>query len=418
MLRKINLPKGLGFNILILLTSIFTAVIFLEMILRLTEYRYLIYKNDVRYYYISDEILGYDIVRNFPPKIHYFGGSSHMICSNELGCFDGPYHSEKDYILLIGDSFVWGFAPSFKDNYGTLIEKYLDYRVLKCGVPGYGTRQELLKLKNILTEVRNPPKLVILGYVLAGTWGSDFTDDCLFPQRTVIDGYLVRKAANIDMHSWEKEEIPEAELEKKIQDWKKLSPQNIKYFLNSNSIIYNLIKDIPWLRKILARHGLIEDKSILAVYQIDKYRQAKQLWQTHLDNIKEIKKLCDRKGIKILIVLVPAREHVYNFFKLEDISIEKLNNLLKGFLKNEKIDYLDLTVVFRKYANQKPKKFLNSKKDLFWRYDPHWSLKGNYLAALATAKYVTEHDFLNTTSKQKVMLRIEDGFRAFNDEKK
>ena len=107
------------------------------------------------------------------------------IWSNELGCFDEPYRGEKDVILLVGDSFTHSYAP-FADKWGTRLEKLLHYRVLKCGVNGYGTRQELLKAQEIIARIHRSPRLIIVGYF----W-NDLLDDSAFPSLTAVDGYLV-----------------------------------------------------------------------------------------------------------------------------------------------------------------------------------------------------------------------------------
>ena len=62
--------------------------------------------------------------------------------------------ARNDYILLVGDSFTHSYAP-FPDKWGTRIEKLLHYRVLKCGVTGYGTKQEWLKAAEIISK--GPP---------------------------------------------------------------------------------------------------------------------------------------------------------------------------------------------------------------------------------------------------------------------
>ena len=92
------------------------------------------------------------------------------------------------YLLLVGDSFTHSYAP-FPDKWGTQIEKLLHYRVLKCGVTGYGTKQELLKASEIIAKVHHQPRLIIVGYF----W-NDLSDDYSFPSLTVIDGFLVDAA--------------------------------------------------------------------------------------------------------------------------------------------------------------------------------------------------------------------------------
>ena len=76
---------------------------------------------------------------------------------------------------------------------GTLLEGNLGMRVLKCGVSGYGTRQELLKAEKIVGAVRHVPKLVVLGYFL-----NDLDDDYRFPPFVEVNGFLVEKKKIVD----------------------------------------------------------------------------------------------------------------------------------------------------------------------------------------------------------------------------
>jgi len=70
-----------------------------------------------------------------------------------LGCFDAPFKNDRDYAVLVGDSFTWGWTP-FGEKFGTIIEESCGIRILKCGVGGYGTKQEFLKLKKIVKNIK------------------------------------------------------------------------------------------------------------------------------------------------------------------------------------------------------------------------------------------------------------------------
>ena len=133
-------------NIFLILVSLLIVIISLEVVLRFTHYNTIISKNmGFRNYFRSDAIKGYDIQANIDKFQSNTDDEIYFnIWSNELGCFDEPYKGEKDYILLMGDSFSHGQVP-FADKWGSQIERLLEYRVLKCGVPGYGTKQEFLK---------------------------------------------------------------------------------------------------------------------------------------------------------------------------------------------------------------------------------------------------------------------------------
>ncbi len=165
----------------LILLSVMAVMVLLETALRFTPYRHLLTRDrHLRYYYQSDLEKGFDIAPNVKGKrMSVDNRVEFEVWSNELGCFDEPYRGEPDYLLLVGDSFTHSYAP-FPDKWGTQIEKLLNYRVLKCGVSGYGTKQELLKATEIIARVRHQPRLIIVGYF----W-NDLSDDYSFPSLTV-----------------------------------------------------------------------------------------------------------------------------------------------------------------------------------------------------------------------------------------
>ena len=169
---------------------IFTCLILLavlEVVLRLVAYETAPSAPLEYRYYLKPELqAGFDIQENFPKTTarvedHYY----YDFWSNELGCFDKPYNGEKDYVLLVGDSFTHMFA-SYEDKCGTIVENLLDVRVLKCGVVGYGTKQEYIKAQKIISKVKHPPELIIIGYFI-----NDLTDDYVFPGITVSGGLMI-----------------------------------------------------------------------------------------------------------------------------------------------------------------------------------------------------------------------------------
>ena len=87
-------------------------------------------------------------------------------------------HDER-YILLLGDSMTWAYVP-FEQAFGTLVERLIGVRVLKCGVPGYGPRHERHKLEQVVNQVGRPRVIIVQYFV-----GNDLTDDYVYPHATV-----------------------------------------------------------------------------------------------------------------------------------------------------------------------------------------------------------------------------------------
>lgn len=96
----------------LVISGVMSAIILMEIILRMTPYKYLIVppvgnREEVKKengYYIPDDESGYDIGINIPKiLIHYQSDATYFdLFSNELGCRDIPYKGETEPILLIG----------------------------------------------------------------------------------------------------------------------------------------------------------------------------------------------------------------------------------------------------------------------------------------------------------------------------
>lgn len=93
------------------------------------------------------------------------------VVTNSLGLrdFRPPHRSaDKQQILILGDSFTFGYGLPLEESYPYVLEQYLNeqqggtaYEVINAGVPGYDTVDELELLKRILPEYS--PKWIIVG---------------------------------------------------------------------------------------------------------------------------------------------------------------------------------------------------------------------------------------------------------------
>jgi hypothetical protein len=174
-------------NTLLVLASITVTLGALEVVLHLSSIRYAFLPPlEPRGYVRYDSVLGFDIAPDVATTTHQFYDLSYPVWSNELGCFDMPYHGETPFIYMTGDSFTWGWTP-FQDKWGTQLQALLGLRTLKCGVNAYGTRHEYLKTERDLVRLSAPPKFVILGYL----GGNDADDDAAFPEYVGYDGLRI-----------------------------------------------------------------------------------------------------------------------------------------------------------------------------------------------------------------------------------
>jgi len=378
--------------------SLLVALTCLEIALRFTSYKYLLTRDrHLRYYYQADPVDGYDIRPNVKSKLVSVDNRiEYPIWSNALGCFDEPYHGEKHFILLVGDSFTHCFAP-FKDTWGAQIEKLLHYRVLKGGVTGYGTHQELDKAKKILKLVKNQPQLIIVGYF----W-NDPDDDFLFPNLTVVDGFLMsaRKFKDPKTHKL----LPE-KLGKKYTLTEKLFSKTyplswgemIRYYLDQHLIIVNLINDAA------ARFfpGKQVDYAMTTQFMaFEPESKTGKFWHKHFQNLMAFKNLAAANHANLLIVIIPTNLQVYPFLAPHPgIDLERPNRILTRMLKAQGIDYLDLLPLMRTYADETPRSGLRQDKDLYWQHNSHWNIKGEHLAGLLVSRYILDHNLVQVPDR-------------------
>jgi hypothetical protein len=382
-----------------------------------------------------DPKIGYDIVQNSPRETEGVDNIPYDVWSNNIGCFDNPYNGEEVAALLVGDSFAWGFAP-FEDKWGKVIEDEVGGRVLKCGVLGYGTKQELLKTEEVLKKTKKP-QLIIVGYFV-----NDLGDDYVFPEATIVNGVLSQKYYLADVKKGGVAEVTDEELSLKAT--KEKEGCAVDYLINpfikkviclaENFKLYKVFKE-PLKKLALKVRG--ENEMLALVPQIhksfwqlgmlaflpqDKYPWIKSVWETHFLNIKGFKELAKREGVELLFVMIPLKESVYPFlsaslspFVPKEIDLNNLRKTLRPFLEKEKISYVDLLPLMQEYANEKPRSSLDPKEDLYYKKDGHWTSKGNRLVGLLVSRHILQNNLLPLAAelKEKTLKDIEKKLKEF-----
>jgi hypothetical protein len=392
----------------LILLSVLAVLVLLETALRFTPYRYLLTRDrHLRYYYQADLVKGFDIAPNVKGKqMSVDNRVEFEVWSNELGCFDRPYRGESDYLLLVGDSFTHSYAP-FPDKWGTQIEKLLNYRVLKCGVSGYGTKQELLKAGEIIARVRHQPRLIIVGYF----W-NDLSDDYSFPILTVIDGFLVNSTRYKDPQTGK---LSKKKLEKPYTSWEKWFSgayplsfgEMVRYYLDQHLIVMNLIND-TLVRYFPGKKNAFGDSNKFLAFQ-DEQPWVREVWKRHLENLAAFKDLAAANGARLLVVLIPTNTQVYPFLAPhQGLDLERPNRILGRFLTARGIDYLDLLPLMKTYADQQPRPSLNPDKDLYWQQNSHWSIRGEHLVGLLVSRHILEHHLVQVPDGAARLKVIED----------
>jgi lysophospholipase L1-like esterase len=159
--------RGILINLSLIIISTLFALFLSEVALRLLGFHPLYVSPERDRFWKYDALLGW---AHQPGQEGVFETPQFRtnVRINENGLRD-RFHSYKRQgdikrILVLGDSFAWGYGVEESERFSQLLEKSLDVEVINAGVSGYSTDQELLWYKN--EGIKYETDLVIL--VLAG----------------------------------------------------------------------------------------------------------------------------------------------------------------------------------------------------------------------------------------------------------
>lgn len=382
--------KKLLQNILLFLAGLFFSLILAEIGIRVFSPQPKYYAP--QYLFKVDELLGYKLTPNF--KGFYSTPENIVkIRINSDGLRDYE-HGEKRgaRILGLGDSFVMGVGVELEETFLYLLEKHFNSNfegfqldVIKAGVQGYGTDQELSFYKTSGLTYR--PDLVILGF-----YPNDLIDN-LLPNFTVRNGYLTMEGEAIT----------------KIKKNRSLINYNYITGLLKNEIhlfrfITNNLGNIPFFKKIFMKAADKLKKSRrnrIAIYSKQYDKKLQEGWLVTKKNLKELKNEVRSNNSELLIVYIPERLQVYKEqwervkkqWGLNDINYDKdrPNKILSDFCKESNIPFLDLSFEFIMHVEKG--------EEIYYQLDPHLTVNGNEVAAKVIYKKIIDDQLIKISEK-------------------
>jgi lysophospholipase L1-like esterase len=163
---KIN-SRGMLINLSLIVISTLFALFLSEMALRLMGFKPMYVSPERDRFWKYDSLLGW---AHQPGQEGIFETPQFRttVRINEKGLRDPEHSYERqndiERILVLGDSFAWGYGVEESERFSQRLEKSLDVEVINAGVSGYSTDQELLWYRN--EGIKYDTDLVIL--VIAG----------------------------------------------------------------------------------------------------------------------------------------------------------------------------------------------------------------------------------------------------------
>lgn len=166
----------------------FAAMVVFSVVVTLTisevTIRMLYPQQEAMRWFTSSDRYGFLMKKNFHQRYHYVGSDFSMdVRTNSLGLRDQEYDlTRKDAkrILLIGDSFTFGYGVNVQDNFDTKLENLLNrnsenWMVINAGHGGWGTLQETKYATDHFALFE--PDIIVLTFC-----GNDPSDDIWFSQ--------------------------------------------------------------------------------------------------------------------------------------------------------------------------------------------------------------------------------------------
>ncbi len=196
MVVKIN-SRGILINLSLIIISTLFALFLSEIALRLMGLNPMYVSPERDRFWKYDSLLGW---AHQPGQEGIFETPQFrtVVRINENGLRDRGHSYERqndiERILVLGDSFAWGYGVEESERFSQLLEETLGIEVINAGVSGYSTDQELLWYRN--EGIKYETDLVIL--VIAGNDVGDNDRQLVStiyykPKFVLEDGQLVPK---------------------------------------------------------------------------------------------------------------------------------------------------------------------------------------------------------------------------------
>lgn len=357
---KIN-RRSILINLSLLLFSTLFALLLSEAALRLFGFEPLYVSPERDRYWKYDELLGW---AHQPGQEGIFETPQFRtdVRINERGLRDRSHSYDRQdatqRILVLGDSFAWGYGVEESERFSQLLEKSLDVEVINAGVSGYSTDQELLWYEN--EGIKYETDLVIL--IVTGNDVGDndrqLVNNIYYKPKFVLqDGKLVAVGYPVPKTS---------------------SQGRLVYSLSQRSALaYFLAQRYFDLRSLYAKMRSNSEQIGAAQPGVKASREPFTLTLAILD---EMRKLAESKNAKFMIV---SNDRWWN------LTSEDTYEDFVAALQREGFLVLDVEAMpgFNRDAMLIPD-------------DGHWNTQGHRFVAEQIANFLSSHQLLDAPSSK------------------
>lgn len=271
----------------------------------------------------------------------------------------GPKMPGVFRILGLGDSFTFGYGVPYEETYLRVLERRLNagqvparVEIVKAGVPGLGTREELALLKS--HGLAYEPDMVLLGFI-----GEDMMNNG-------DPGRFDERPGRVSM----------------LDVLRGTTVEQLEWRLRRSSHLYNLTASVA------ARGAGVEwfvrrkaaDSFVLRAYPA----RWDALWQQTDALLGEMADLLRERGIPLVVVVIPQRiqilvEHMH--LDPEALDPAKPVELVQAFGARHGVAVVDVMPTFVERART---------EELYFPVDGHMNAKGAAIVADALDAFLRE----------------------------
>ena len=320
--------------------------------------------------FIADAEVGYRVAPNFRGVMDTRGVEI-AIATNEEGLRGPPLRERGDghaRLLLLGDSFTFGFAVPYSGTFAAHLSAQLEtelrgVEVLTAASPGYGPHEELALARQLLPRLR-PDALVY--YFFAG---NDILDALEPPgSRTVLRGFLLSrtKAERYQgtLGTWRFE-------------------------------LAHTWQGLHLVRLLEPGRGAETWTQTLRDFHPDHDARAQGAWLATRLALDGLAQLCAEAQVPLLIVTLPAALQIRPELRAqttatEEVSPEQLlwpQQFVSDWARQQKLPFRDVTATAQT---------AQAEQSLFPDWDEHFNSRGNALVAEETRDLLEKSGILES----------------------
>ena len=354
--------KSLGRNLGLLVASTMLSLLLAEWTVKT------FYPQQLAVWYSMED----GMVIHPPGLTTYLAEFKREVRFNSMGMRDREHVRKKDgtiRILVFGDSFMEALQVNFEDSFPSLLESGLrqalrrDVEVVNCAVSGWGQDDQLAYLTRYARELE--PDLILA----AMTLHNDVLDNMEEQFHALVDDRLVPKPVN---------RIPPSELR----------ILRVKGFLASRSHLWQLLRKLKSLGEIRIAGRALNTHVFQLMRRNGETNELRRGWKVTFELFKAMREAGQGMNAETAIMLIPLRlqleDDALEKFRvsagmsMDEIAVEKPQQVMKAFGQAANIEVIDLLPAFRRWTVERR---ASGKGASLHLNEGHWNVSGHALAA-------------------------------------